>query len=243
MALRIRHAQLVARHVEAQRLAAIGQTVAGLAHCVKNILNGIQGGSYILDGALEKDDPTRRDRGWAMVKRNVAFMSDLVMDMLSYARQREPAREPVDPRRLLEDVRQLVDVRRGQKGVQITCQVAPDVQKVPLDVTAMKRCLLNLAGNAVDACDPEGGRVVLGCDRAPEGGAVRFTVADNGCGIPAKHLDHLFEMFFSTKGAKGTGLGLAVSKKIVDEHGGRIHAESRVGEGTQFVIDLPLGPP
>jgi len=239
-AMAIRQQHLVEEHVESQRLAAIGQTVAGLAHCVKNILNGIQGGSYILDRALDRGDTDRLQHGWDMVKRNAAFMSDLVMDMLSYAREREPVYEDVDPSRMLESVRDLVVVRAGDEAVRIACEVEPGLTAVRLDATAMKRCLLNLAVNAVEACEKETGRVQLRCARGPEPDTVRFTVTDNGCGIPPEQCDHLFTMFFSTKGSKGTGLGLAVSQKIVEEHGGRIGVTSIPDEGTEFAIDLPM---
>jgi len=245
-ALRIRHAKLVEQQIESQRLAAIGQTVAGLAHCVKNILNGIQGGSYILDRALAGSDAARIESGWTMVKRNTAFMSDLVLDMLSYAREREPVYEQVNPVSLLESIRELAALRAGGSPVEVVCDVDPGVTSVTLDATAMKRCLLNLATNAVEACsDGEGDkppRVTLACAPGPAPGAVRFTVADNGCGIPEEHLENLFTMFFSTKGSKGTGLGLAVSHKIVEEHGGTIDVASRAGEGTTFTIDLPAEP-
>jgi signal transduction histidine kinase len=238
----LQRARLIERYVESQRLAAIGQTVAGLAHCVKNILNGVRGGEYILDRALEAHDEDRCSRGWALLKRNIAFLSDLVLDMLAYAKQRTPARAPVDPRDLLEQIRDLAGVRGGERGITVACEVAEDVQTVELDSTAMKRCLLNLAGNAVDACGEQGGQVLLRCERAPDGQAVRFAVCDDGCGIPPEHLEQLFDMFFSTKGSKGTGLGLAVSQKIVQEHGGVLRVESTVGEGTTFTIEIPTHP-
>jgi two-component system NtrC family sensor kinase len=248
IALRIRHARLVAKYVEAERLAAVGQTVAGLAHCVKNILNGVQGGSYILDRALKKNDPDSIQRGWAMVKRNTAFMSDLVLDMLSYAREREPVYEPVDARQLLETVRDLAGLRVADGTVTISCEVDAALETVLVDAVAMKRCLLNLAGNAVEACAAAGGaatpdkapHVHLACGRGPQPDTLRFTVSDNGCGISEEHLGRLFTLFFSTKGSKGSGLGLAVCKKIVEEHGGVIHVASKVGEGTEFAIDLPM---
>ena len=255
VALRIRHARLVDEHIKTERLAAIGQTVAGLAHCVKNILNGIAGGSYILDRALEHADAARINQGWTMVKRNNAFMSDLVLDMLTYAREREPTYEPVDPRQLLDAVRDLAGIREARQAVTITCDVDPALQTVVLDGTAMKRCLLNLVANAVEAClarsaDPaapdgpgDGAHVRLACAPGPQPDTVRFTVSDTGCGIPEEHLARLFGLFFSTKGSKGTGLGLAVCKKIVDEHGGTIGVTSTVGQGTQFTVDLPMRRP
>ena len=237
----LQRTRLIEQYVESQRLAAVGATVAGLAHCVKNILNGIQGGSYILDRALESGNVEHRDRGWALVKRNVAFMSDMVLDMLSYARDRTPVRAAVDPRGLLEDTRDMLNLRAGRSTIEVTCEVAEDLKTVSVDATAMKRCLLNLAGNAVDACDKEGGRVALRCTSGADGKEIIFTITDNGRGIAPEHLEQLFSMFFSTKGSKGTGLGLAVSQKIIDEHGGSITVDSTVDEGTTFTITLPAG--
>ena len=236
-AVALENTALHEENVTNQRLAAIGQTVAGLAHCIKNILNGIQGGSYILDKGLEQAKPVMVAKGWDMVKRNNVFMADLVMDMLTFAKDRVPEVEFADVNQLCGDICELMRAKAKQKGVEIECVPDLALRQATLDPKGIRRSLLNLVSNAVDACD-DGGRVRVILDAV---GAERFTirVADSGCGIPEEHRKKLFQVFFSSKGSKGTGLGLAVTGKIIQEHGGRIDVETEVGQGTTFIITLP----
>ena len=237
-AIVIENARLHQEKVRAERLAAVGQAVAELAHCMKNILNGIQGGAYVLDLGLAKDDHKKLHTGWDMVKRNTTFLSNLVLDMLAYAKDREPHYEDTDVNDLLRTVADLISGEAARRGVQVKAEPDGGIPAVRVDPTAIYRVLLNLGTNAVEACGEGEGRVWLR-SRQAEDGWFTLEVEDNGCGIPPEHRGHLFTEFFSTKGAKGTGLGLAVAGKIVREHGGRIEVDSEVGRGTRFEIWLP----
>ncbi len=231
---------------QAQRMAAIGRTVAGLAHYIKNILMGLQGGAYVIRSGSAKKDLELVTRGWAMVERNIEQIANVVTDMLIYSKERQPKVEPVDPNDLVREILEMMGERAKLSGVRIVADVAPGLPPVPMERDAVYRGLLNLVGNAIDACTLQGlvngkGLVKVSTGRAP-GWGVRFQVSDNGIGMDEETQRRLFTDFFSTKGYKGTGLGLPVTQKIVHEHGGQLIVESRVGEGATFTVLLPAGP-
>jgi PAS domain S-box-containing protein len=228
---------------QAQRMAAIGRTVAGLAHYIKNILNGLRGGAYVIDSAMSKQDVDLMKKGWNMVERNIESISNIVMDMLIYSTEREPHYEWIDPNEVVREVLELMEERARLSGVVFVSELDERLQRVAMDKTAIHRCLLNLVSNAIDACTLEGivkenGVVTVGTDK-PDGWGVRFTVTDNGTGIDQKIQERLFKDFYTSKGYKGTGLGLPVTEKIVKEHGGEISFETDQGKGTSFTLLLP----
>jgi signal transduction histidine kinase len=239
LAVSAENARLHGEMAAQQRLAGIGQAVSSVAHCIKNTLNGLQGGAYILDMGVKKSDAERTAKGWEMVKRNADFLGELVRDMLSYCRKSPPQRAATDMAALLAETAQMVKETASQAGVQVTTGASGEGVTAEVDATAIKRVVLNLLTNAVEACS-QGRRVeVLG---APDeaGHFYRITVQDNGPGMPPHVREHLFEPFFSTKGSRGTGLGLALVQKVVQDHNGRVEVQSQEGEGTRFEILLPL---
>ena len=239
VAMAIRNTQLYEEKVRGERLAMVGQTIAGLAHCLKNVLNGIRAGSYVVDLGMSKPDESAVQRGWDIVKRNNAFMDELVLDMLAYAKERQPKYELADINEIVHDACRLVEARAEECGVALTLELKEGLGPVAVDSTGIRRCVLNLVTNAVDACGEEGGHVVVGTALDEGEGEVHITISDDGCGISEENRAKLFQIFFSTKGAKGTGLGLAVTHKIIREHKGDIDAASEEGKGTTFTIRLP----
>ena len=239
-AIAIENAVLHEEILEKERLAAVGQTVAGLAHCIKNVLNGIQGGAYMVDLGLRKDDPKTLSRGWEILKKNNGFMKDLVLDMLTYSKERKPEYDVADVNEIIQAVCDLMEQKAADKGVTVTWTPNARLNKVALDPKGIRRCLLNLVSNAVDACDDANEGCVEVCTEIPDGDVFCIKISDNGCGIAAEDKEQLFQMFFSTKGSQGTGLGLPVTHKIITEHNGEIAVDSKLGEGTTFTVTLPL---
>ncbi len=229
--------------VHSERLAAIGQTVAGLAHGIKNMLHGFKGGRYLVELGIQKNDPQRLQSGWEMIRKNIDRISNLVLDLLSYAKEREPEYETCDPNQIAAEVCELLREGARDNGVEIVAEFDPSVGSMMLDPRIVHNALLNLMTNAIDAClfDAEGEkswRVRLRTAmEAP--GWIRLEVIDNGSGMNAEVLGKLFTSFFSTKGHRGTGLGLLVTRKLIEAHRGSIAVESRVGRGTTFTIRLP----
>jgi signal transduction histidine kinase len=227
--------------VNAERLAAIGQTIASLSHHIKNILQGLRSGTDILRMGIEGPDEELLRQGWKIVEKNQAKIYDLVWDMLSYSKPREPAVEPTDLNELAAEVVDLMTPRAAELAIILTTEFATDVPITPIDAEAISRALLNLVGNAIDAVDGRPDATVrISTAASADGGSVRIVVADNGPGIPAGNLSDIFKPFFSTKGSRGTGLGLAVSRKTLREHGGDITVTCPSGKGSIFTMELPV---
>lgn len=226
--------------MKAERMAAIGETVAGLAHCVKNVLNGIQGGSYFVDRGLKNEDMSSVSSGWQTVKKYNDFMKSLTLDMLTYAKERAPEYEKTDLNSVIETICEMCADDARAKGVTVAWEENAALCEVIIDPNGIRRCLLNLVSNAVDACPSEDGGRVNVTSEVESDKTFRIAISDNGCGIADADKKNLFRTFFSTKGSKGTGLGLAVTQKIVAEHNGRIEVDSTVGKGTSFTLVLPF---
>ncbi|MHC5035479.1 MAG: sensor histidine kinase, partial [Planctomycetota bacterium] len=239
LAVATENARLLREMLAQQRLAAVGQAVAGIAHCIKNTINGLTGGAYILDVGIRKEDSEKLTKGWDMVKRNTSFMSDLVQDMLAYCRKSPLAPELTDVARLLEETLLMVQEAAAQKGVETSLETDREELLAEVDPTALKRVVLNLLTNAVEACS-EGCHVKVTAALTQDDGVLLIAVADDGLGMPEDVEARLFEPFFTTRGSRGTGLGLALVKKVVEEHHGRIQVESVEGKGSTFRIFIPL---
>jgi len=226
--------------LEAERLAAIGQTVAALAHAIKNIVGGLKGGMFVLEKGIELDNRNYLCQGWQMVKGNVDKIKNLALDLLNYAKEREPDYELCDPNGPARQVFELMLPRARECGAHLVLDLAADLQDIMLDQEGIHCCLLNLVTNALDACEGKEnrGEVIIRSSK-PDGCAVEYQVRDNGCGMDEATKKKIFRSFFSTKGSKGTGLGLMITRKIVQEHGGIISMESEMGKGTRFTIKLP----
>lgn len=226
--------------LDAERLAAVGQTVAGLAHTIKNLLMGLEGGMYMADSGLRRGDAKRLAEGWQILQRNFEKTTTLVKDFLSFAKGRLPELEATDPSALARAVVDLYRETAARQGVDLSLEAGPYVREAPLDSHGIETCLTNLVSNAIDAAllrEQPGGRVIV--RTREENGDLILEVADNGCGIDQDIRDKIFTTFFTTKGGKGTGLGLLTTRKIVQEHGGRIEVDSAVDQGTTFRVRLP----
>jgi signal transduction histidine kinase/pSer/pThr/pTyr-binding forkhead associated (FHA) protein len=230
--------------LQAERLAAIGQAIAALSHHIKNILQGLRSGSDILKLGLADKSEALLQQGWKIVEKNQGKIYDLVMDMLSYSKDREPALEATDLNGIVRDLLELLQGRLKEGGVKLETRLQQDLPPVPVDPEGLHRALLNILSNAIDAVEERKNPCVTVAtlvERAAEW--VRVVVADNGVGIPPDKQPDIFKPFVSSKGAKGTGLGLAVSRKILREHGGDILLQSRPGKGSTFILRLPLKSP
>ena len=229
--------------IQSERLAATGQTVAGLAHYIKNILSGLKGGAYVVNIGLDKDDTNKLIAGWQMVERGVGRISGLVLDLLTYSREREPEYRNCFPNDIAEDVHELMEVKASQNQIEMIREFDSSIGEVSMDPDAIHRSLLNLVSNAIDACISDlntNKKWHIRLKTALENNnVIRFEVIDNGSGMSAEVRKNLFTSFFSTKGGKGTGLGLLVTRKVVEEHGGKIDVASRLGKGSTFIIRLP----
>jgi len=224
-----------------ERLAGIGQTIAIMSHHIKNILQGVRGGGYLIDTGLKQNNEEMIRKGWGVVDRNQERIYNLVMDMLTFSKEREPQMKMSRLRDVLNDVTELMQPRFANAGIQMTLREVTPVPKSQFDPEGLHRAVLNMLTNAIDALDEKTDpRIELryGLDRSRE--QVWVEIEDNGRGIEESELARLFQLFESSKGFKGTGLGLAVSQKILQEHGGTITVRTRPGVGTCFRLEWPF---
>ena len=228
--------------LQAERLAAIGQTVAALSHHIKNILQGLRSGSEILKMGFDQKNDKLIQQGWRVAEKNQGKIYDLVMDMLNFSKERVPNVEPGNVNDLVEEVVELLSPRALEHGATIEKALAADLPVVAFDSDGIHRAMLNILGNALDAVEGRPTPKVAIATRLDAGFAV-ITVDDNGVGIAAEKLREVFKPFVSTKGARGTGLGLPVSQKILREHGGDLLVESQPGVGSRFTLKLPVKSP
>ena len=245
----IRRKQLEKDLVRSERLAATGETVAGLAHCIKNILLPLEGGIYVVEKGFKKNDMEKLQTGWNMVRRNIDKVSNLALDLLTFSKDRELEYESSSPNIVADEVCYLMESwlkNATTANIKIIRNFDPDIGNALLNPKGIHRCLLNLVSNALDACffDKEPGKShhVAVSTKADGDDGVIFQVSDNGCGMDETVKTQLFTSFFSTKGDKGTGLGLLVTQKIIREHGGFLGVESEPGQGTTFTIRIPRNP-
>ena len=224
--------------LQAEKLAAIGQTIATLSHHVKNILQGLRGGGFMVSEGLKRKDLESIQAGWGICERTHERIESLVLDMLTISKDRKPERREIDVRDVLSDVIDLCRVRANETNVELNWDRPENFPTLMLDGEAIHRAVMNLVGNAIDACSEKtDGRVSVHLKQTSD--AAIIEVIDNGSGIPANELYRIFSLFESTKGNRGTGLGLPVSLKIAREHGGNLNVHSALGTGTTFTLDLP----
>jgi two-component system, NtrC family, sensor kinase len=226
--------------VSAERMAAMGQTIAMLSHHIKNILQGIRGGSYLIDMGLKDHQEDLVRKGWNIVEKNQGRIYHLVMDMLTFSKERQPALESADVNETVAEVCELMQARAEECKVAFRYDPSDDLPPTTFDREGIHRAVLNIVINALDACEGrEAAAVTVRTGYDPQEDTLHVEIQDNGPGIPPDQLPNIFNLFASTKGTRGTGLGLAVSQKIIREHSGRIEVQSEPGEGSRFTLIWP----
>jgi two-component system, NtrC family, sensor kinase len=227
-------------YVKAERFAAIGQTITTMSHHIKNILQGVKGGGYLIAMGLKKHDDSLIEDGWNVVEKNQDRIYNLVMDMLTFSKEREPEFTPGNINDVAEDVCELMQARAEEFKVNLQMKLDEAAPTSSFDADAIHRATLNLVTNALEALDDSGnGAVEVRTGFIEESGEIWIEVADNGPGIAEDQIDNLFNLFESTKGSRGTGIGLAVSEKIAREHGGEIIVDSKLNRGSRFRMIWP----
>jgi signal transduction histidine kinase len=233
--------------IKAERLASIGETVASLAHCIKNISTGLGGGMYMVHTGMAREKPDLIEEGWAMFQRNLERVSDLVLDLLRYARQKEPQRTSNRVNEIVFEVVRAFEKYADDHRIKLNKALAPNIPETLVERDGIHRMLAHMVSNAIDACiyDADTSKkwevtVTTKIEKAGDSGkTILIEVTDNGCGMTDEIKAHLFERFFTTKAGHGIGLGLLVAQKIIHEHDGEISIESEAGKGTTVSVQLP----
>ena len=230
--------ELLEERLRSERLSTIGRMITSIVHDFRNPMTAVKGYSNLLAEEL----PAERRRQYVrLIAEETERMGGMIEEILEFTRGERATLRPrsVKVSHLLDTVEQLVAPELRSRGVSLRREPEFDGELV-VDVDRVVRALLNFAANALDAM-PSGGTLTLGSARAGE--RVELSIADTGVGIPEALLPRLFEPFFTHGKPRGLGLGMSIARKIVEEHGGDIHLESRPGQGTRITVGIPVEPP
>jgi signal transduction histidine kinase len=226
--------------VQSERMAAMGETVAFLSHDIKNILQALSGGMDLVDFGLQQMSIEKANDAWPIVQRALRQINQLVLNMLAFSKEREPLFESVNINTIIEEIVELEKIGADQRGVILVTDLH-HVSPIRAEKSGLQQALLNLISNALEVVPDESGVVTVSSRLDTGNNNVIVVVSDNGGGIEGEQLKKIFTPFFSSKGQKGTGLGLAVTQKVIKEHGGNIQVSSKANMGTKFTITLPTG--
>lgn len=218
-------------------LIFLGQSMAFLSHDIKNILEGLQGGVYVVDEGLAGKDMALAGKGWQIVKKNIAEITRVTQNILYSTRTRHPRLEMSSPIKLAREAVDLFQAKATALGIQLMSSLNPELPVVSVDAASVSRLLNNLIWNALEACCKSVRKrrhTVLVRADFYDTHHFMFEVEDDADGIDPGIIDNLFHPFFSTKGADGTGLGLVVADRIVHSHGGKIELLTKTGKGSLF---------
>ena len=239
-ALALLTATLARTRLQHERLAAMGETVASISHSVKNMLQGLRSGAGAINLALGRGDLGLAREGWPILARNLDRVYALTFNMLAWSRTNAPEISFVQIEPIVEDAIALVRGSCERRAISIRTNVEQDIPPIPIDTTAILQVLLNILNNAIDASPSKTGIVELTVSIPKSGEFVEITIVDNGCGIQTESKEEVFLAFRTTKGQRGTGLGLAVARKVILEHQGEIELGDADSGGTICRITLPL---
>ena len=220
-------------------------TVMGIGHYIKNLNTVLQVGRKLIDDGLRKGNLESVGAAWDTMRRSTDKLTNLAMDLLDYAKPREPIRQNVEIHQLLKNIAHEFEPAAAHHEIQIELSLVAEPSELSIDKDQIHRCVLNLMNNAIDAM-PGGGQMILATkimNRHNERAFLELSVSDQGEGIPDEVLPRIFQPMFSTKSSRGTGIGLAVTRKIIEEHGGKVELTTQPGTGTTFTLLLPLEKP
>ncbi|HDI61232.1 MAG TPA: hybrid sensor histidine kinase/response regulator [Desulfobacteraceae bacterium] len=233
---------LVREKIELQdHLSSLGLMLGSISHGIKGLLTGLDGGIYLVEAGFRHQDLDQVREGWAAVKQVIERIRRMIADILFYAKKRELRWERIDALAFAEEVAAGFEPKAEAHGIVFERRFDPAGATLNIDPGYIHSALANILENAIDAClrdeSKSEHRIVFGLQA--DGDDVVFSVHDNGIGMNAETREKLFTLFFTSKGRKGTGLGLFVANQIVDQHGGTINVDSAPGRGSRFVVRIP----
>jgi signal transduction histidine kinase len=238
--------QLVKEKTELQdHLASLGLMIGSVSHGMKGLLTSLDGGLYLVSSGLNHKDLKRVEEGCQAAQETVQRIRKMVMDILYYAKERELKRTPVRVADFAEDLVRAIKPRIDGCGIRMVCHFDRTEGTMQVDADYLQAALVNILENAVDAClkDHRMPTHQIDLSIADPGDDIVFSIADDGIGMERNSCDRVFNLFYSTKGRKGTGLGLFIANRVIGQHGGKITVASKPGEGSLFRVRIPKHPP
>jgi signal transduction histidine kinase/FixJ family two-component response regulator len=222
-------------------LSSLGLLIGSVSHGIKGIMTGLDGGMYWLDTGMEKGNQERIEKGWDVIKLMVGRLKNLVLNLLYYAKERDLSWERTDALSLANDVASTVEPKIKGYSIEFIHDFDRSIGKFEVDTSVVSSALINILENAMDACiedkSKKSHKIIFSVTQDKD--HIVFDIRDNGMGMDRETRENIFTLFFSSKGSKGTGLGLFVSNKIIQQHGGSIRVDSTHGQGSHFNIRLP----
>jgi signal transduction histidine kinase len=223
------------------KLTSTGLLIGSISHGLKGLLSSLDGGFYLVNSGLEKNNQDRVKQGWEIAQRNVARIRSMVLDILYYAKDREPDWTQISANELIDEVYEIIESKAEKLKIEVNRIKCDGNIEFEADPQAVRALFVNLLENSIDACrvDKDKDSHKVDIEIKESGDFIDFVIEDNGIGMEQETREKAFSMFFSSKGTEGTGLGLFISNKIAQEHGGSIKLESEINEGTRFTVSLP----
>jgi len=238
-AMALEHARLYAVGIKSERLAAAGETVSYLSHGIKNILQSLQSAADLVEIGLNRNKIDTAKKGWTILHRNMTRIQNLVLNMLAFSKVREPNRSMTQVNTILTECIELLSTQADERKIALVTDLDDQMPAVPIDADGIQQVILNLLLNALGAVDEKRGIITVKAYFEELDSEVYITITDNGTGIDEEQIERIWTPFESNKGHGGTGIGLAVVKKIIEEHKGRVKVTSELDVGTTFTLILP----
>lgn len=237
---------LVREKTELQNhLSSLGLMISSISHSIKGLLTGLDAGMYKLNTGVARHDRERIEKGLGVVKITVKRIRKMILNIIYYAKERDLQWNQVDLLSFVDEVSTVIESIMKSNNIEFVKDFDSNLGKCELDDEHLHSALINILENAVDACakdqSKEEHRIVFNAKQ--DKGHVIFEILDNGIGMDSATLDKIFTPFFSSKGDKGTGLGLFISNKVVEQHGGQINVKSALSQGSRFSVRIPKKPP
>ncbi len=221
-------------------LAALGLHIGAVSHGLKQVLTGLDGGSYLIDSGLDKSDTQLIKEGWNIVKEKMSKTRQMVLDILYHTKKREPDRSTVLLNDLVKEIVSIIKPKADKEKVRLEVDCPENDISLHMDKTAIFSAFMSILENAVEACGSEENKGLIRFCVQIKSPHIIFSIRDNGKGIEENKKDKLFDLFYSDKGNKGTGLGLFIASRSIKQHGGNIIVKSELNQYTEFIITLPL---
>jgi two-component system NtrC family sensor kinase len=224
--------------MQSEKLASLGKLAAGVAHELNNPLTGVLTYASLLHESAPEESEQKEDL--EIIINETKRCREIIRGLLDFARQSKPAKKEVNINSVLQDTLAVIKYQSVFRDIEIVQKLDESIPPVPLDADQFEQVFMNIIMNAAEAM-PDGGTLTLETSLTDGGNSIQLSFSDTGSGIKKEHMDKLFDPFFTTKEVgKGTGLGLAVTYGIVKRHNGTIEVKSTIGEGTTFIVTLPL---
>jgi len=234
--------RLIREKTELQdHLSSLGLMISSISHGIKGLLTGLDGGMYLLDTGLDQKNENRIKEGWDVVRLMVERIRKMVLDILFYAKERDLKWERIDALSFAEEIAQVLAPKISDHDIEFEKKFDTKIGEFEVDAGYIHSALINILDNAVDACVIDSSKTehkISFCVQQT-GNYIDFEVIDNGIGMDPQTREKIFTPFFSSKGEKGTGLGLFIANKIIEQHGGNITVKSTLGKGARFKIRIP----